>query len=386
LNYSLANAYGFAPKAPEALCYSYKGWVNLKEILLKYIIGIKNTNSEVAEKAMLKMDSLIKPPKSLGKLEEIAVKISSITGRVENELNKKCVIIMCSDNGVVEEGIASAPQEITHSMAVNFTKGITGVAVLAKNCGADIKIYDVGVNAEIKTPMVINKKIRKSTSNIKLGAAMSYEEAIKAILIGIEAVGAAARDGYQLIGVGEMGIGNTTTTTAILYALTDISPEKITGKGAGLNEKSYKNKIDVIHTAVKINKPNVKDPVDLIAKLGGFDIAAMTGAFIGAAYYRLPVVVDGYISIASAYLAYLMCDKVKEYMFLSHMSEEPGYKEYMQLLGLEPALNLNMKLGEGSGCPIMFDIIKAACAVMNNMATFEEALVGTGEEYLSNLE
>lgn len=357
----------------------------MKELLKQYISEIKPANSEAVKSAKARMDSLIKPPESLGKLEEIALKLSGITGNVKNELNKKCVIIMCSDNGVVEEGVAAAPQEITMAMTANFIRGITGVAVLAKNSNADLKVYDVGVNADIQLPEVINKKIRKSTNNIKTGPAMSYDEAVEAILLGFNAVKEAKDEGYQLIGVGEMGIGNTTTTTAILCALTGLSANEITGKGAGLNSQAFENKMQVIDTAVAVNKPNVNDPIDLIARLGGFDIAAMTGAFVGAAYYGVPVVVDGYISIASAYIAYLLNNKVKDYMFLSHISEEPGYKHYMQLLGLDAALNLNMRLGEGSGCPIMFEIIKSACAVMNNMATFGEALADQSEEYLNNI-
>ena len=182
-----------------------------------------------------------------------------------------------------------------------------------------------------------------------------------------------------------MGIGNTTTTTAILSALTGLPAREITGEGAGLTPAAYANKVAVIDAAVKINAPDRSDPIGLISKLGGFDIAAMAGVYIGAAYYRLPVVVDGYISIASAYLATMLNAKAKDFMFLSHVSEEPGYLRYMELLGIEAALDLNMRLGEGSGCPLMFEIIKGACAVMDGMATFDEALAGAGEEYLDGI-
>ena len=356
----------------------------MRETLTKYIDGIPAIDRDVKAAAKARTDSLIKPPGSLGQLEEIAVKLAGITGKIKNELQKKCILVMCSDNGVTEEGVSSAPQEITLAMAGNFIKGLTGAAVLAKSCGADLKVYDVGINCNEEIPGVFNRKIRPSTDNIKLGPAMSRDESEQAILIGINAVREVRREGYDLLGVGEMGIGNTTTTTAILSALTGISAEKITGRGAGLNRSAYANKIEVINAAVKVNAPDAKDPVDLIAKLGGFDIAAMTGAFLGAAYYGLPVVADGYISIASAYLAAMLNPRVKDYLFLSHVSEEPGYLLYMKLLGLEAPLNFNMRLGEGAGCPLMFDVIRGACAVMNNMATFDEALAGAGEEYLSN--
>lgn len=357
----------------------------MNKILSRYINNIQSVNQEAKSEAKTRLDSLIKPPGSLGKLEDIAIKISGITGKLKNTVEKKCVIIMCSDNGVVEEGVSSAPQEITLSMATNFIKGVTGTAVLARCCNADLKVYDVGINSDSKIFGVIDKKIRKSTCNIKLGAAMSYAEAEQAFLTGVYAIRDAKQEGHQLIGVGEMGIGNTTTATAILCKLMCISAEKVTGRGAGLNHQAHINKINVIDAAVKINTSNINDPIDVIAKLGGFDIAAMTGAFIGAAYYRIPVVVDGYISITAAYLATLLSPKVKDYMFLSHISEEPGYLIYMDMIGLEAPLNMNMRLGEGSGCHIMFDVIKAACAVMNNMATFDEVMTQAGKEYLANL-
>jgi len=357
----------------------------MNEQLSRYINGILPADQTAMEAAKTRLDNLIKPPGSLGKLEDIAVKLAGITGSVKNDPRKKRVLIMCSDNGVVEEGVAAAPQGITFAMAANFIRGITGVAALAKSSGADIKVYDLGVNSDEKIPGAADRKIRKSTWNIKLGAAMSREEALRAVIVGIDAATEAKDEGYELLGAGEMGIGNTTTTTAILSALTGLPAREITGAGAGLTPAAYANKIAVIDAAVKINAPNKDDPLDLISKLGGFDIAAMTGAFIGAAYHRLPIVADGYISIASAYLATMFDAKVKDYIFLSHVSEEPGYLHYMKLLGIEAPLNLNMRLGEGSGCPLMFDVIKGACAVMNDMATFDEALAGTGEEYLNGI-
>jgi len=357
----------------------------MEETLLNYVRNIPEADRDAKESAKKRLDNLIKPPGSLGKLEDIAVKLAGITGEIKNDPQKKCILVMCSDNGVVDEGIASAPQEITFAMMGNFIKGVTGVAVLAKKNGADIKVYDVGVNSDEAIPGVIARKIRKSTSNIKLGPAMSRDEAASAILIGIDAVRDAKQEGYDLIGSGEMGIGNTTTTTAILSALTNTPAAEITGKGAGLNDEAHMKKIAVIDEAVRVNAPDAKDSLGLISKLGGFDIAAMTGIFLGAAYHRLPVVADGYISIASACLAVMMNPTVKDYLFLSHVSEEPGYLMYAELLGLEAPLNLNMRLGEGSGCPLMFEVISSACTVMNNMATFDEALAETGEEYLSKI-
>ena len=344
---------------------------------------IKPLDETAAQKAHIRLDSLVKPPGSLGKLEEIAEAVSAVTGEMFYDTKKRCVIIFASDNGVTEEGVAAAPQSVTYAQTVNFTRGITGVSVIAKQFNTDLIVVDVGVNAEINHPAVINKKIRKSASNIAKGAAMSRAEAEQAVLTGIETAVKAARDGYKLIGAGEMGIGNTTTAAAVLCALTGLPAEEAAGKGAGLTDEGYKNKIDVIKKAVRINNPNPDDPIDVVSKVGGFDIAAMAGAFIGAAHMRVPVVIDGFISITAALLAVRINPLVKNYMFASHSSVEPGYRLAAEQIGIEPCLFLNMRLGEGSGCPLMFTVIDAACAVIRDMGTFEEANIG--DEYMEEI-
>jgi nicotinate-nucleotide--dimethylbenzimidazole phosphoribosyltransferase len=290
---------------------------------------------------------------------------------------------MSSDNGVVEEGVASAPLGVTYTQTLNFTKGLTGVAVIAKQFNTDLIVVDVGVNGEFNDPRIKNKKIRKSTWNIAKREAMTYDEAVQAILIGIETAIEAVKDGYKILGAGEMGIGNTTTSAAVLCALTGVREEQVTGKGAGLKEDAYRHKIEVIKTALKINKPNPDDPVDVLAKVGGFDIAAMTGVFIGGAYTRTPVVIDGFISIVAALAASRLNPIVKEYMFASHASYEQGFSHAANALGLEPYLHLDMRLGEGSGCPIMFALIDAACTIIKNMGTFEQAHLNV--EYLDEI-
>lgn len=347
------------------------------------INGIENVNNEAIRQANKRITSLAKPLKSLGKLEEMAVKLSGITGKVKNKINKKIVIIMCSDNGVVEEGVASAPQSVTLSQTINFTKGLTGVAVLAKANNAELMVVDVGINCDFTHPNVINKKIRKSTDNISKGPAMSYEEAVKGILIGIDAVKKAKDEGYEILGVGEMGIGNTSTSSAVLSALTGVSAEEVVGRGAGITNEAFIKKISVVKQALEINKPNKKDPIDVVSKVGGFDIAAMAGVFLGAAYYKVPVVIDGFISIVAALIGFRLNNKVRDYMFTSHVSKEVGYNVAIKELELSPILNLDMGLGEGSGCPLAFSIMDSACAVMNNMATFEQAEIN--DEYLDEL-
>ena len=351
--------------------------------LSHYVSHIEPLNHNAMEKARTRLDGLVKPPGSLGKLEDIAVTLAGISGRLFYDTNKRCVIIMSSDNGVVEEGVAAAPQAVTHMMTLNFTRGITGAAVLAKQFSTDLIIVDVGVNADIDHPLIKNRKIRKSTWNIAKQDAMTRDEAKRAVLTGIETAVEAVKNGYTLLGVGEIGIGNTTTSAAVLCALTGIPAEQAAGKGAGLKEEAYRHKIEVIQTALRNNKPNPSDPIDVLAKVGGFDIAAMVGLYIGGAYMRVPVVIDGFISMTAALAASRLNPDIKDYMLASHASYEQGFIYAAHSLGIEPCLNLNMRLGEGSGCPIMFAVIDAACAVMRDMGTFEQANIG--EEYLNEV-
>lgn len=354
-----------------------------KNILNEYLSQIKHLDESAMEKARVRLDGLAKPPGSLGKLEDISVTLAGISGEMTYDANKRCVIIMSSDNGVVEEGVASAPQAVTYAQTINFTRGLTGVAVLAKQFNADLIVVDVGVNADINNPYIKNRKVRKSTWNIAKREAMTYDEAIQTILVGIETAVEAVKDGYKLLGAGEMGIGNTTTSSAVLCAFTGVSAEQATGKGAGLKEEAYRHKIEVIQTALKNNNPDVSDPIDVLAKVGGFDIAAMAGVYIGGAYMRVPVVIDGFISTVAALTASRISLVAKEYMFASHASYEPGAVYAAEALGIEPCLNLNMRLGEGSGCPIMFAVIDAACTVVRDMGTFEQANID--DEYLNEI-
>ena len=355
----------------------------LKDRLDDYISQIKSLDGGAMEKARDRQAQLVKPPGSLGKLEDISVRLAGICGEMLYDPGKRCVIIMSSDNGVYAEGVAAAPQEITCAQTLNFTKGITGAAVLARQFNADLIIVDVGINADISHPMVKNRKIRKSTWNLAKGEAMTYEEAVQAILTGIETAAEAVGDGYKLLGAGEMGIANTTSSAAVLCALTGIAPEKIVGKGAGLKDEAYRHKIDVVRTAIEINRPDPEDPIDVLAKVGGFDIAAMAGVFIGGAVMKVPVVIDGFISIVAALIASRIAPLAKEYMFASHASFEQGYAHAAEALGAEPCLSLEMRLGEGSGCPLMFAVIDAACAVIRDMGTFAEAL--DAGEYLEEI-
>lgn len=351
--------------------------------LEQVLASIRPADAAAMEDAQTYVDSLVKPLRSLGKLEKIAVKLSGITGKRKNEFHKRAVIVMCSDNGVVAEGVASAPQSVTLSQTLNFAKGLTGVCVLAKQANAGVIPIDVGVNAVIADPRIRNEKIRMGTGNIAKEAAMTREEAERAIRVGIEAAFRAVDEGYDLLGTGEMGIGNTTSSSAVLCGLLGLSPEETTGKGAGLTEEAYRHKLDVIRTALTVNHPDANDVLDVLSKVGGLDIAGMAGVFLGAAARRVPVVMDGLISSVAALCAQRLCPAVVDYIIPSHCSKERGYAVAARELGLEPFLLLDMGLGEGSGCPISFAVIDFACAMMNRMATFAEASID--DEYLDNV-
>lgn len=322
-----------------------------------------------------RLDNLAKPMGSLGRLEEIAIQLAGITGKLNNKITKKAIVLMCSDNGVCEEGVASSPQLVTATQTINFLRGVTGVAVLAKHSGCDLKVVDIGVKNDISHINLINKKIRKGTWNSAKGQAMTREEALKCIDIGFSMIGNLKNEGYHCIGTGEMGIGNTTTSSSILIALTGCSIEDGVGKGAGLTEEQFHRKKATVKRILEVNQVNSEDPIDVLHKVGGFDIAGLVGLYLGAAFYRMPIVVDGFISAVAALVAYRINPMVKEFMFPSHISSEKGYNIAINELGLSPMFNLEMRLGEGSGCPFAFNVIESATAIINEMATFEEAEV-----------
>ena len=347
--------------------------MNHREVVENVIKNIDEIDYKAKEEARRRVDSLAKLLGSLGKLEDIAVKLSGVTGKIKNKIEKKCIVIFSADNGVVEEGIASAPQYVTLAQTINFSKGLTGVAVLAKENNTDLLVVDIGVDCEGEIPGAINRKIRRGTNNIAKEAAMTYDECVEGIYIGIDMAREAKKKGYDIIGVGEMGIGNTTTSSSVLAALINCEIEDVVGKGAGLTDEAFDKKKQVVRKAIELNKPNPNDPIDVVAKVGGFDLAGMVGVFLGASYYKIPVVIDGFISAVAALIATKLNKFVKDYLISSHCSKEIGYNIAMDNIGLEPMLNLDMRLGEGSGCPIAFSVVQYACAMMNNMATFSEA-------------
>ena len=323
---------------------------------------------------------LAKPPGSLGQLEEISIQLAGITGRVHNALNKKQLLVFAADNGVVAEGVSSAPQSVTKQQTINLMRGKTGAAVLAKHFGCGLTVCDVGVNADIYESTVLNRKIAYGTQNICTGPAMTREQTLQAILTGAEIARTVDAD---VIGVGEMGIGNTTTSSAVLAVLLGADVEAVTGRGGGITEESFRKKKAVIRTAIEVNRPDRDDVVGVLSKVGGFDLAAMCGAFLGAAAARRPAVIDGLISAAAALCAVRLCPNVHGYLVPSHASFEIGYRLAMEAMDLRPLFDLGMRLGEGSGCPLAFQVLDAACAVLNDMATFDEA--GINDDYLDEI-
>lgn len=345
----------------------------MMRLLEKTIQSITPLNEEFMAKAKARQDDLIKPRGSLGKLEDITIQLAGIYEEEFFDTSKKAVIAFASDHGVYEEGIAPNAQDITKIQLPNFVRGITGVGALARFAGADVIGVDVGVNCLEKMEGVIDRKIRPSSSNMTKGAAMSREEAIQAIEIGIEETVRLIDEGYRVIGIGEMGIGNTTPTSAIISVMGDFDPLEVTGSGAGLNSEGVVHKAAVIKKAIEKNRPDKEDAIDVLSKVGGFEIGAMAGAILACSSRRIPVVLDGFISYAAAILAITMNPLTKLYMIPSHFSAEPASTKAFSLLGLKPMLQMEMRLGEGSGAALCFNIIEAANYSYKNMYTFGEA-------------
>lgn len=343
--------------------------------LSRCIAMIRPPDEAAMAAARERQAQLAKPPGSLGQLEELSVQLAGITGKVCNRIKKKHLLVFAADNGVVQEGVSSAPQSVTRMQTVNLTRAKTGASVLCRYFGCGITVCDVGVNADIDEKRVLNRKIAYGSKNIAREPAMARDQAIRAVMTGFSL----ARDtDADVLGIGEMGIGNTTTASAVLSVLLGVDVDTVTGRGGGITDAAFQKKKQVIRTAISVNRPDPNDVIDVLAKVGGFDIAAMCGAFLGAAASRRPVVIDGFISAVAALCAWHLCPDARAYFVASHASFEIGYRLAMDAMHLAPMFHLGMRLGEGSGCPLAFQILDAACAVMCDMATFDEAGIDDG--------
>ena len=333
------------------------------------IDGIENLDNVAMETARKKWNSIAKPLHSLGKLEEHIIRIAGITGNAEVELKNRALIAMCADNGVVEEGVTQSGQEVTKIVAENFLKEKATASILCKKAGADIFPVDIGIATD---STILQLKVMYGTKNMAKEPAMTREQAVQALEVGIHMVEELKEKGYGIVATGEMGIGNTTTSSAVTAVLLEQDPAKVTGRGAGLSGTGLKKKISVIRDAIALHKPKKEDPIDVLAKVGGLDIAGMAGVFLGGAACRIPVVADGFISCVAALCAIRICPAVKDYVITSHKSKEPATVMILEALDIPVFLDCDMSLGEGTGAVTIYPILDMALAVYGGMCTFSD--------------
>ncbi len=342
---------------------------------------IKPLDSKAIEAARARQNELTKPRGSLGRLEEVSIKIAGIKGEIIRGFEHRAIVTMAADHGVVEEGVTLYPQEVTKQMVFNFLNGGAGINVLARFVGARVVVVDMGVVGGFEPhPNLVCKMIDFGTRNMTRGPAMTRQQALDAIEAGIAVVEAEIAKGLDIVGTGDMGIGNTTASSAIAAAITGEPAEKVTGRGEGLDDERLMHKIKVVQKALDINKPDSRDPIDVLSKVGGFEIGGLAGVMLGAAARRIPVVIDGFISGAAALIATGLAPVLKDYLIAAHLSVESGHKVLLQHLGLTPILSLEMRLGEGTGAALGITIVEVAVKTLAEMATFAEAGVSEAQK------
>ena len=341
-------------------------------ILEETLAAIVPADRAAMDAAWQRWDSIAKPLRSLGLLEEAVVRIAGMTGTPAVKLGKRAVIAMCADNGVVAQGVTQTGQEVTAIVTENMSTGDTSVCRMAAAAGAEVIPVDIGVARPVAGERIRQYNVRRGTADMTQGPAMTREEAVQAVETGIELVRELKDKGYGLIGTGEMGIGNTTTSSALASVFLNRPPEQVTGRGAGLSSAGLERKIKAIETAIQVNKPNPADPLDVLSKVGGLDLAGLCGVFLGGAACRIPVLVDGFISSAAALTAARLCPNAVDYMLGSHASNEPAGRMVLEDLGLKPFLYANMCLGEGTGAAAVMPLLDMALAVYDGMTTFAD--------------
>ena len=366
----------------EAECRTGKSLT--RQQLEKRLEGIVPPDRAAEREAWKRWDSVAKPLRSLGVLEEAIASAAGIFGTWQVDFGKKAVVILCADNGIVEEGISQTGKEVTAVVTSNFTRGDSCVCLMAESAGAQVFPVDIGVEKELcglgeKYPL-IHKNVRRGTRNFLKEPALTEEETVQALEIGIDLVKDLKNQGYGLIATGEMGIGNTTTSSAVASVFLDRSVEEMTGRGAGLSGDGLNRKINAIRKAIEVNQPDPKDAIGVLAKVGGFDIAGMAGMFLGGAALGVPVVIDGFISCVAALIAQRICPLAGEYMIASHVSKEPAARLILEALGKEAVIHGEMCLGEGSGAVTLFPFLDMGIAVYDSMSTFEDIHVEQYEE------
>ena len=353
---------------------------SFEEQLVAVIASVRPTDPAAEERAWARLDSLTKPPRSLGRLEEIAAQVARVQGTDHPSVAKKSVLLMAGDHGVVAEGVSAYPQDVTWQMVANFAAGGAAINQIAKSVGAEVSVHDVGVARDLsELAGIVHANVAHGTANMTTGPAMSREQAAQAVLVGVEAARRAAATGVTLVGTGEMGIGNTTAASALTSALTGVTPSRVVGAGTGLDAAGVEHKADAVARALRVNDVDSLDALGTLAAVGGLEIAALAGVIIGAAVQRVTVISDGFISGAATLAALKLCPAAREYVMPSHLSVEPGHAIVLEHLGLKPILELDMRLGEGTGAGLAMAIVDAACEMLSGMATFAEAGVAEAE-------
>jgi nicotinate-nucleotide--dimethylbenzimidazole phosphoribosyltransferase len=335
---------------------------------------IKPIDPEYLQKAQERIDQLTMPRGSLGRLLEVGRQFAGITKKLTPRISKKSIFTFAADHGVVEEGVSAFPKEVTAQMVFNFINGGAGINVLARHVGAEVTIVDIGVDYEFpQIEGLVTKKVARGTRNMAHEPAMTREEAMQGIEVGIDLACQAAQDGVDIIGTGDMGIGNTTASSAIIAAFTGLPVEAVTSRGTGINDTTLNAKVATIEKALALHKPDPKDPLDVLTKVGGYEIAGIAGLVIGAAANGIMVVIDGFISTAGALIAHELQPDINQYLVAAHQSVEKGHKVILERMRLKPLLNLDMRLGEGTGAALGISLVEAGVKVLAEMHTFAEA-------------
>lgn len=343
------------------------------------ITSIEPRDPKWEAKSVAHVNELAIPPWALGRILDLGVKLSGIQRTIHPDVSKKMVLTMAADHGVADEGVSAFPQSVTIEMAKNILLGGAGVNVLSKASGATVRLVDMGIKVdlpELVAQGMVDCKIAHGSEDMRKGPAMTREQATAALEAGIAVADQAInQDGVKLLGTGELGIGNTTPSSAILAVIGDYPVTAVTGRGTGVDNEGLRNKIQVIKDAIRINRPDPNDGLDVLSKVGGYDIAGIAGTILGAAYNKTPIMVDGFISTAGALIAKTLCPDSVDYMIAAHQSEEPGHQLMWKTLGMKPLLNLNFRLGEGTGGAVAMHLAESSCRCLSDMLTFEEASV-----------
>jgi nicotinate-nucleotide--dimethylbenzimidazole phosphoribosyltransferase len=345
---------------------------NLEELINQ----IQLPNQKTMALAQARLDSLTKPKGSLGRLEEFVVQLAGVTSNPMPDISKKTLFLFAGDHGVVEEGVSAFPKEVTRQMIVNFINGGAAINALARHAQADVVVIDIGVDYDFQERQgLLSRKVVYGVGNITKTQAMTHEQAVQSIMVGVDLALEYAQRGCRLFATGDMGIGNTTPSTAIAAIITRRPVRELTGRGTGINDGAMERKIAVIEKVLALHRPNPNDGIDILAKVGGAEIGGIAGLILGAAFTQTPTVIDGFISTAGALIAYLLAPKAVNYLFAAHCSAESGHRAMLERLGLNPILDLQMRLGEGTGAALAMTLLDAAVKVYKEMATFEQAHV-----------